>query len=135
MHEHSIAWYADVFFKFKDEQGNILTDYDDINCLITLHDAAHLWTHGENILDNIITFNKSRLQSLKETKLEPDVAEEVWFTLQTPRFRRVNRVEARRYITVYEKKAARDETILEFAKLDYNILQALYCEELKELTM
>jgi hypothetical protein len=55
--------------------------------------------------------------------------------LETPRFRRVKRVEARRYISVYEKKATRDATILEFAKLDYNILQAIYCDELKELTV
>jgi len=44
-------------------------------------------------------------------------------------------VEARRYISVYEKKGMRDETILEFAKLDYNISQAIYCDELNKLTM
>jgi len=36
---------------------------------------------------------------------------------------------------VYEKRVTRNDTILEFAKLDYNILQALYCEELKALTL
>jgi hypothetical protein len=36
-------------------------------------------------------------------------------TLETPRFRRVKRVERRRYISIYEKKATRDVTILEFA--------------------
>ncbi|KAK3120869.1 hypothetical protein QOZ80_8BG0642890 [Eleusine coracana subsp. coracana] len=100
-----------------------------------LYDAAHLRTHGEQILDNIITFNKSQLQSLITTNLEPDLANEVRITLETPRFRRVERIEAQHYISVYEKKATRDETILKFAKLDYNILQALYCEELKELTI
>jgi len=44
-------------------------------------------------------------------------------------------VEARRYISVYEKKVVQYGTILEFAKLDYNILQTIYCDELKELTV
>ena len=125
--------YADVFEKFRDKQGNISSD--DVSCLLMLYDAAHVRTHGEEILDDMITFNKSRLQSLTMKNLEPELAEEVRCTLETPRFRWVERVEARRYISVYEKKVVHDGTILEFAKLDYNILQAIYCDELKELTM
>jgi hypothetical protein len=125
---------ADVFVKFRDEKGNISSD--DVNTLITLYDAAHMRVHGEDILDSIITFNKSRLQSLiMETDLEPALREEVRVTLETTRFRRVERVEARRFISAYEKKAARDDTLLEFAKLDYNIVQVVYCNELKELTV
>ena len=122
-----------MFEKFRDKQGNISSD--DVSCLLMLYDAAHVRTHGEEILDDMITFNKSRLQSLTMKNLEPELAEEVRCTLETPRFRQVERVEARRYISVYEKKAVHDGTILEFAKLDYNILQAIYCDELKELTM
>jgi hypothetical protein len=101
-----------------------------------LYDAAHVRVHGEDILDNIIDFNQKRLKSLmKEANSEPSLLEEVRVTLETTRFRRVKRVEARRFISVYEKKASRDDTILEFAKLDYNIVQVVYCNELKELTM
>jgi len=60
---------ADVFEKFRDEQGNISSD--DVSCLLMLYDAAHLRTRGEGILDNIITFNKSHLQSLLLENLEP----------------------------------------------------------------
>ncbi|GJN39710.1 hypothetical protein PR202_gb28845 [Eleusine coracana subsp. coracana] len=133
LRKHGYTVSSDVFLKFRDEKGNISSD--DVNCLMTLYDAAHMRTHGEQILDNIITCNKSRLQHLLKTNLRPDLADEVLFTLETPRFRRVERVEAQRYISVYEKQATRDETVLELAKLDYNILQALYCEELKELTI
>ena len=122
-----------MFEKFRDKQGNISSD--DVSCLLMLYDAAHMRTHGEEILDDMITFNKSRLQSLMLKNLEPELAEEVRCTLETPRFRRVERVEARRYISAYEKKAVQYGTILEFAKLDYNILQAIYCDELKQLTM
>jgi hypothetical protein len=100
-----------------------------------MYDAAHMRVHREDILDNIIDFNKKRLKSLMKSNLEPSLLEEVRVTLETTRFRRVERVEARRFISVYEKKAARDDTILEFAKVDYNIVQVVYSNELKELTM
>ncbi|PAN33468.2 hypothetical protein PAHAL_6G029600 [Panicum hallii] len=134
LRKHGCAVTSDVFVKFRDEKGNISSD--DVNTLITLYDAAHMRVHWEDILDSIITFNKSRLQSLiMETDLEPALREEVRVTLETTRFRRVERVEARRFISAYEKKAARDDTLLEFAKLDYNIVQVVYCNELKELTV
>ncbi|WVZ95133.1 hypothetical protein U9M48_040934 [Paspalum notatum var. saurae] len=134
LRKHGYTVSSDVFEKFRDDQGNISSN--DVNCLLMLYDAAHMRTHGEEILDNIISFNKSRLQSvMMGTDLEPALTEEVRFTLETTRFRRVERVEARRFISVYEKNATRNEAILEFAKLDYNILQVLYCEELKELTI
>lgn len=124
---------AGVFEKFRDELGNISSD--DVNILIMLYDAGHTRVHGEEILDHIVIHNKSRLQSLLKTDLEPSLAEEVRVTLETTRFRRVNRVEARRFISVYEKNAMRDENTLEFARLDFNIVQVVYAKELKELSM
>ncbi|CAL5009940.1 unnamed protein product [Urochloa decumbens] len=133
LRKHGYTISADVFEKFRDKQGNISSD--DVNCLLMLYDAAHMRTHGEEILEDMITFNKSRLQYLMMKNLEPELAEEVRCTLETPRFRRVERVEARRYISLYKKKGVQYETLLDFAKLDYNILQAIYCDELKELTI
>ncbi|KAJ1267212.1 hypothetical protein BS78_07G039100 [Paspalum vaginatum] len=125
---------SDVFGKFRDEQGNISSD--DARTLMTLYDAAHMRVHGEGILDDIIASTRPRLQALlMETNLEPALADEVRVTLEATRFRRVDRVEARRFISVYEKSATRDDTILQFAKLDYNLVQILYCNELKELTV
>lgn len=122
-----------MFVKFRDGLGNFARN-DDVKCMLALHDAAHLRTRSEEILDNAMDFTKSYLQSVTKT-LDPELAAEVRYTLETPSYRRVERLEARRYLSLYEKKATRDGTILEFAKLDYNILQALYCEELKALTV
>ncbi|CAO2176077.1 unnamed protein product [Urochloa humidicola] len=133
LRKHGYAVSSDVFEKFKDEQGNISSD--DVNTLIMLYDAAHMRTRGEYILNNIISFNKCRLISLLKTNLDPTLDEEVQVTLETTRFRRVQRVEARRFISVYEKNAMRDTAILEFARLDYNIVQVVYCKELKELSI
>lgn len=121
-----------MFLKFRDDRGNFASN--DVKSLLALYNAAYLRTRGEDVLDDAIVFAKSRLQCMLE-HLEPWFAEEVRCTLETPSFRRVERVETRRYIPVYEKKTTRDEDILEFAKIDFNILQTLYCEELKALTM
>nr|CAB3479914.1 unnamed protein product [Digitaria exilis] len=133
LRKHGYTVPADVFEKFRD--GQCIISSDDVSCLLMLYDSAHMRIHGEEILDDIITFNKSRLQYMITKKLEPELAEEVRCTLETPRLRRVKRVEARRYISVYAKKAVKNETLLDFAKLDCNILQDIYCDELKELTM
>ncbi|XBI98107.1 hypothetical protein VPH35_018368 [Triticum aestivum] len=117
---------------FRDDRGNFASN--DVNSLLALYNAAYLRTRGEEVLDDAIIFTKSRLQCMLEL-LEPWLAEEVRCTLETPSFRRVERVETRRYIPVYEKKSTGDEDILEFAKFDFNILQTLYCEELKALTI
>ncbi|KAJ1267208.1 hypothetical protein BS78_07G038700 [Paspalum vaginatum] len=134
LRKHGYNVSSDVFVKFRDEQGNISSD--DARTLMTLYDAAHMRVHGEGILDDIIASARSRLQALlMGTDLEPGLAEEVRVTLETTRFRRVERVEARRFISVYEKSATRDDTVLQFAKLDYNLVQVVYCNELKELTV
>ncbi|CAL5016231.1 unnamed protein product [Urochloa decumbens] len=136
--KHGLNVTSDVFAKFRDEEGSFAAAGDDVKCLLMLFDAAHLRVRGEEVLDSAVAFARSRLQSLmEEGLLEPEVAEEVRYTLETPSFRRVQRVEARRFIAVYEKKATTaDETLLlEFAKLDFNILQTIYCEEMKALTM
>ncbi|WVZ54584.1 hypothetical protein U9M48_005358, partial [Paspalum notatum var. saurae] len=133
LRKHGYTVSSDVFVKFRDEQGNISSD--DVGTLIALYDAAHMRVRGEGILDNIIAFNRCRLKALMKTDLEPALAEEVRTTLEASRFRRVQRVEARRFISVYEEKVTRDNTILEFAKLDYNLVQVVYCKDLKELTL
>ncbi|RCV30350.1 hypothetical protein SETIT_6G087900v2 [Setaria italica] len=108
LRKHGYRFSSDVFVKFRDEQGNFASD--------------------DEVLDSAVTFTRVRLQSVVDS-LEPELAKEVRCTLETPRYRRVERVEASRYISVYyERKAApsRNDTIMEFAKLDCNILQALY---------
>jgi beta-farnesene synthase len=68
------------------------------------------------------------------TSLESKLADEVSLSLQTPLFPRVKILETRNYIPIYEMEPSRNEAMLEFAKLNFNLLQILYCEELKTVT-
>ena len=128
---HSIV-FADVFTSFKDKEGNFRVD--DTKCLLSLYNAAYLRTHGEKVLDEAIIFTRRQLEAVLDS-LESTLADEVSLTLQTPLFRRVRILETRNYIPIYEKGAARNEVILEFAKLNFNLLQLIYCEELKKVTL
>ncbi|KAF7021493.1 hypothetical protein CFC21_034439 [Triticum aestivum] len=89
---------------------------------------------GEQVLDKAIYFTKKHLLGALE-HLESPFVEEVSSALLTPPFRRVRILEARSYIPCYEKEATRNEAILELAKLNFNILQLHFCEELKEVTL
>ncbi|THU43309.1 hypothetical protein C4D60_Mb00t07630 [Musa balbisiana] len=66
--------------------------------------------------------------------LKPPLTTRVSLDLETPLCRRIRRLLARDYISIYQEDATRDDAILELAKLDFNLLQSLHREELKNLT-
>ncbi|KAF7012876.1 unnamed protein product [Triticum aestivum] len=132
LRKHGYCVSSDVFSKFIDKNGNIGST--DATSLLGLYNAAYLRTHGEKILDVAMSSTKKILKSIVN-HLDPTIADEIRHHLETPLFRGTNRVETKRYISAYEKNSTRNETILEFAKLDYNLVQGLYCDELKDLTI
>jgi (S)-beta-macrocarpene synthase len=123
--------HADVFLKFKDQLGNFVEA--DTRSLLSLYNAAYLRIHRETVLDEAISFTTRVLQDRLE-HLESPLAEEVSSALDTPLFRRVGTLEMKDYIPIYEKDAKRNKSILEFAKLNFNLLQLRYSSELKECT-
>ncbi|RWW59747.1 hypothetical protein BHE74_00033298 [Ensete ventricosum] len=100
----------------------------DVKGLLSLYNAAYLGTHGESILDEAICFTRNNLVSAL-ADLKPPLSTQVSLDLETPLCRRVRRLLARDYISIYQEDA-----ILEFAKLDFNLLQSLHREELKNIT-
>nr|XP_034600768.1 LOW QUALITY PROTEIN: sesquithujene synthase A-like [Setaria viridis] len=123
---------SDVFLNFKSKEGNFSDA--DTRSLLSLYNAAYLRKHGEKILDEAISFTRRCLQDIVEHSESP-LAKEVSFSLRTPLFRRVGILEAINYIPTYEKEVTRNEAILEFAKLNFNLQQLVFCEELKHCTV
>jgi beta-farnesene synthase len=124
--------FADVFKCFQDKEGNFVAK--DTKSLLSLYNAAYLRIPGEQVLDDAIIFTRGQLESVLDS-LETTLADEVSLALQTPLFRRVRILETRNYIPIYEKEVARNQFILEFAKLNFNLLQLLYCLELKKVML
>lgn len=107
----------------------------DVKGLLSLYEAAYLALPGEELLDEAIIFTTTHLKSLVD-RLEKPLAKKVLHALEVPSHRRMKRLEARLYISLYEDDdEARNDVILELAKLDFHLLQSLHREEVKNLSL
>ncbi|CAN6283241.1 unnamed protein product [Urochloa humidicola] len=131
-HRHKVS--PDVFAAFKDEEGRFL--WHNPRDLLSLYNAAHLRMHGENILDEAISFTKSEFESIVSDLDQQGgpFVDEIIRALDIPIPRRVRIYEAKFYISMYEEDTTVDRKIVEFAKLNTNLIQIQHQKELKILT-
>ncbi|XP_037496770.1 probable terpene synthase 8 [Jatropha curcas] len=124
---------CDVFNKFKDNNGEFKrTITNDAKGLLSLYDASFLSVHGEDILDEALKFTKQHLEILA-AQSSPHLAKQIRNALQGPIHHGMQRLETMKYISLYQEDESRNETLLEYAKLDYNRVQLLYRQELASL--
>lgn len=100
--------------------------------MLSLYEAAHLRTHGEDILDEALVFTTNHLESIAPHLSSP-LKEQVAHALEQCLQRGIPRVEARRYISLYEEFESKNDSLLRLAKLDFSLLQMLHRNELGEL--
>ncbi|XP_031247786.1 casbene synthase, chloroplastic-like [Pistacia vera] len=124
-----------VFNKLKNSGGMFKESLtNDVRGMLSLYEATHLRLHGEEILEEALDFTTSHLKSLAE-KSSPHFAKHIMNALDLPLHQGVPRLEARQYISFYEEDHEfRNETLLMFAKLDFNKVQLLHQQEMKYLT-
>lgn len=119
----------DVFNKFKDEQGNFSEKIiKDIEGMLSLYEATHLMVHGEDILEEALVFTTTHLESIAN-QLSHSHAIQVKHSLRQPLHKNLPRLEARRFISIYEQDPFHDKNLLTLAKLDFNMLQSLHQKE------
>ncbi|XP_031256310.1 valencene synthase-like [Pistacia vera] len=125
---------SDVFKKYVDDNGEFkATLANDARALLCLFESSNLRKEGEDILEQLQRFSTRQLKSMLP-HLNSSFAEEVNRTLELPLHKRMPRLEARQYISIYEGDAARNDLLLEIAKLDFNSLQKLHRTELCDLS-
>ncbi|KAG6768318.1 hypothetical protein POTOM_027226 [Populus tomentosa] len=73
------------------------------------------------------------LESLA-TRSGPRLGRHIKYALIRPIHKTVQRLDAREYISFYEEEDFRNETLLKFAKLDFNRVQLLHQQELSTLS-
>lgn len=134
---------AEVFNEFMDESGNFKACLsEDIKGMLYLYEASYLARSSESILDEARDFATKHLE---EKLLKGDLkkmighnyiglADLVSHALELPLHWRIARLEARWFIDVYEKQTCMDPMLLEFAKLDFNMVQATHQKDLKHLS-
>ncbi|KAH6825513.1 hypothetical protein C2S53_006000 [Perilla frutescens var. hirtella] len=123
---------CDVFSKFIDNEGNFTKSIeDDVEGMQNLYEAAHLGQHGEEILDRAIEFCSSRLQMKSAVN---SLSKHVTEALRMPIRKTLTRLGARKFISLYGEDVKHNEILLNFAKLDFNIVQKMHQRELSDVT-
>ncbi|KAH6780517.1 hypothetical protein C2S52_011754 [Perilla frutescens var. hirtella] len=127
---------SDVFSKFIDNEGNFMESLiNNVDGLLNLYEAAHLATHGEETLDKAIEFCSSHLQNLVQQMNDINsLSKCVNEALQMPIHKSLTRLMARKFISMYQEDESHNEILLNFAKLDFNIVQKMHQRELSDAT-
>ncbi|XP_031270337.1 (-)-germacrene D synthase-like [Pistacia vera] len=100
--------------------------------MLNLYEAAHFAIHGEDILDEALTFTTTQLKSMGSYE-SPSLAKQINHALNCPLRKGLPRLEARFFISAYLRDGLHNKTLLKFAKLDFNMLQAMYQKDLKDV--
>ncbi|PPS20465.1 hypothetical protein GOBAR_AA00117 [Gossypium barbadense] len=126
---------VDVFNKFMNSDGKFKECLsEDAAGLLSLYEASHLGVHEEDVLDEAKAFSTKHLKlALDKLELEKDLAQQIKESLEVPLHWRLPRMEARNFINIYQRDENKKLALLELAKLDFNLLQSVYLQELKEL--
>ncbi|XP_057772335.1 (-)-5-epieremophilene synthase STPS3-like [Salvia miltiorrhiza] len=101
--------------------------------MLSLYEASYLRTHGETILDDALAFTTATLKSMVPNLGSP-LKKQVVHALVQPLHLGLPRVEVRSFISIYEEEDHKNETLLKFTKLDYNLLQMIHKEELRQVS-
>ncbi|PHT99424.1 hypothetical protein BC332_31619 [Capsicum chinense] len=95
--------------------------------------SAQFRVEGEEILDKAVDFTTVQLKQILPN-LSDSLAIQVSNALKFPINNNMVRVGTRKYISLYQKDELHNELLLNFAKLDFNILQRLHKRELSDIT-
>ncbi|GAY65200.1 hypothetical protein CUMW_239360 [Citrus unshiu] len=136
LRQHGYPVSQDVFNGFKDDKGGFICN--DFKGIISLHEASYYSLEGESIMEEAWQFTSKHLKEVMISKSKQGdvfVAEQTKRALELPLLWKVPMLEARWFIDVYEKREDKNHLLLELAKLEFNVLQAIYQEELKDVVI
>ena len=124
-----------VFKGFKDEKtGSFKASMsDDTKGMLSLYEASFHLVKGESFLEEARDFSTKHLQQYIRNKeaSEDEIVVLINHALEIPLHWRMSRLEARWFIDVYQRRKDMNPTVLELAKLDFNVVQSTHQEDLK----
>ncbi|KAG5254219.1 (R)-limonene synthase [Salix suchowensis] len=121
LRQHGYNVPQDVFNSFKDEQGNFKNCLrEDIKGLLNLYEASYYLVNGESILEEARDFARKHLKEYSEEQNEDHIFQS-WML----------RMEARWFIDACRRKKDMNRVLLDFAELDFNMVQAKYQDDMR----
>lgn len=118
------------FDKFRGKWGSSYNN-NNVEELLSLYEASQLRMRGEEALDEAFCFATAQLEAIVgDSATDTTVAAEVRRALKWPLYKNLPRLEARHYIGLFSEKPWRNESLLNFAKMNFNQLQKLHQKEI-----
>lgn len=104
--------------------------------MLSLYEASYVRIRDDDILDEALVFTTSHLTKFMDDNklMSSPLAEQVAHALRQPLHIGHARLESKHYVTFYEQDSSHNKTLLKLAKLDFNLLQLLHKEELRDIT-
>ncbi|CAK7338312.1 unnamed protein product [Dovyalis caffra] len=134
LRQHGYNVSAEVFNRFKDEKGGNFWPHlsDDVEGLLYLYEASYFSVQGESTLDDARGFTTKSLEKyVKQCNSTEYLSKLVSHALETPLAWRLPKMEASWFIYTYQSKDDKKPILLELAKLDFNMVQAIYQKDVK----
>ncbi|KAI3687954.1 hypothetical protein L1987_81659 [Smallanthus sonchifolius] len=116
-----------------DENGNVKGHfYEDVVGMLNVYEASYHSVEDESILDDARIFTEKYLKEIIEKMSDKNMLSLISHALAFPLHWIPPRVESMWFIELYETRLiGMNPEVLEFAKLDYNMVQAVHQEDLK----
>ncbi|KAL0362766.1 UNVERIFIED_CONTAM: Germacrene-D synthase [Sesamum calycinum] len=134
LRQQGYAVSPDVFSKFTDNEGNFKEMmFENVEDILELYEAAHFGAYGDEILDKALEFSSSKLEVLLPI-MTTSLSKQVKEALKIPINKSLTRLGARKFIVAYQQHKSHNEILLNFAKLDFNIVQKMHQKELSLIT-
>ena len=126
-----------MFKEFKNDIEN-LDNICEVKAkgMLSLYEASFLAMEGESFLDEARQFAVQHLSKyLKSNNNDQIICTMIRHALQLPFHWRMPRLEARWFIdNVYQTKPNSNPVLLNLAKLDFNIVQSIHQDDLKDVS-
>ena len=127
-----IIFFADVIFCFDHEIRNFKNGrFVDVEGMLSLYEASFHLFEDEPILDEASDVTSKFLKEFLDQNGDKNISRQISHALEHPLHWGVPRWEARWFIDIYERQQNKNHVLLQFAKLDFNIVQSFYQEDLK----
>jgi len=128
-------YVADVFVCFQDEMHNFKKGKSvDVKEMLSMYEASFLSFENEIILDEAKDLTSKFLKEYLDQNEDKSISLQISHALELPLHWRISRWEAQWFINIYERQENKNNILLQFAKLDYNIVQNIYQEDLKYMS-
>nr|QWQ79618.1 TPS60 [Juglans sigillata] len=135
MRQHGFDVPQDTFKSFFNEKGDFKECLCvDIEGMLALYEASFHLREGESILEEARDFATKHLKEYVDQSRDKYLCTMVNHALELPLHWRVMRSEARWFIDAYRGREDMNPTLLELAELDFNMVQAVHQEDLKEVS-